>query len=151
MSDDDRTRPMTIEAVSRVEGHVTTETRLRGFTLTTDEPESRGGADRGPTPTETLVAALNGATVVFLHRLAEAEGVHVVVDGVTTRATFDRRGVWLIAPVACPFLAVETVAVLSAAPDPATLARWQALFLTHAPLHATLHAAGSAVTVRLTL
>ena len=48
--------------VNRVRGrmltHAAAELRVRDFTIVSDEPPSRGGEDRGPTPLELVLAAL---------------------------------------------------------------------------------------------
>jgi uncharacterized OsmC-like protein len=83
--------------------HARTHARAGKHELVIDEPAARGGTDLGPTPIETMIAALLGCTNVILNRVAEKH--HVVVKDLSLRAeaSFDRRGVMLEEDVAVPF------------------------------------------------
>jgi putative redox protein len=61
---------------------------LRQFQLTADEPVSIGGDDRGPTPTELLLAGLGSCKAITIKMYAErkawpVEHVYVAVDSHT--------------------------------------------------------------------
>lgn len=60
--------------VNRAEGTwspaMTTTLKVREFTITSDEPSSRGGDDTGPTPLELLMASLCACTSVSAARMA---------------------------------------------------------------------------------
>jgi putative redox protein len=47
------------------------EIQIREHRLTSDEPERRGGTDKGPTPTEILAASLAGCTAITLEMYAD--------------------------------------------------------------------------------
>lgn len=50
------------------------EIRVRGHGLRSDEPTGTGGTDRGPTPTELLLAALGACTSMTLRMYARRKG-----------------------------------------------------------------------------
>ncbi len=83
--------------------HARTDVRVGSNEITIDEPVARGGTDLGPSPTETLVAALVACTNVIGHRVAESHGVHFQAMSVDAEAQFDRHGVSLTAEVDVPF------------------------------------------------
>lgn len=63
----------------------------------------RGGTDQGPTPIETMLAALLGCTNVILNRVAEKHDLTIKDLSLLAEASFDRRGVMLQEEVAVPF------------------------------------------------
>ena len=83
--------------------HARTHARAGKHELVIDEPAARGGTDQGPTPIETMLAALLGCTNVILNRVAEAHDVLVKDLSLHAEASFDRRGVMLQAEVTVPF------------------------------------------------
>jgi len=83
--------------------HARTEARAGKHELVIDEPGVRGGSDLGPTPIETMIAALLGCTNVILNRVAEKNDVAVKDLSLQAEASFDRRGVMLEGEVAVPF------------------------------------------------
>lgn len=97
--------------------HARTDISVRDVRMTIDEPAERGGTNQGPTPTETLMAALVGCTNVITHRVAEKHGVHIASMSVRAEAQFDRRGVQLAEEIDVPFPAVTLhIEVASDAP-----------------------------------
>ena len=83
--------------------HARTEIAIRDLATIVDEPEERGGTNKGPSPTETLIAALIGCTNVIASRLAEASGVALDEMTIAAEAQFDRRGVRLEEEIEVPF------------------------------------------------
>ena len=83
------------EAVS----HSRMDVTVRDLATTIDEPEVRGGTNKGLSPTETLMAALIGCTNVITHKIAAADGVEIAALSVEADVGFDRRGVTLISPL----------------------------------------------------
>lgn len=61
-------------AVARRRKGFETEIEIRQHRLTSDEPESAGGQDAGPTPTELLAGALAACAVVTVLMYAERKG-----------------------------------------------------------------------------
>ena len=62
--------------------------RARQFSLVSDEPESAGGTDTGPTPYEILLGSLAACTALTLRLYANHKGIRL--DGVKVSLTFDR-------------------------------------------------------------
>ena len=61
------------------------EIEIEGHTVVSDEPESQGGADQGPSPTRLLAAALASCTATTMEMYADRKGwdlgaLEVVVD-----------------------------------------------------------------------
>ena len=93
--------PMTVQAACPT--HARTNAHTGKHELVIDEPAARGGTDQGPTPIETMIAALLGCTNVILNRVAEKNHVEVKTLSLAAEASFDRRGVMLEEEVAVPF------------------------------------------------
>jgi uncharacterized OsmC-like protein len=55
-------------------------------TLVIDEPEQRGGTDTGPTPLQTLVAALCACEVTTFHKTADRHGL--AYEALEVKATY---------------------------------------------------------------
>lgn len=83
--------------------HARTHVHAGKHTLVIDEPSARGGTDQGPTPIETMIAALLGCTNVTLNRVAEANYIAIHSLALQVETNFDRRGVTLQEEVAVPF------------------------------------------------
>ena len=63
-----------VEVIGSTE-RFTTEVRARGHRLLTDEPRSHGGADRGPTPHEALLAGLGSCISMTLRMYADLKEI----------------------------------------------------------------------------
>src|SRR6516165_66448 len=83
--------------------HARTSARAGKHEIVIDEPAARGGSDLGPTPIETMIAALLGCTNVILNCVAEKNHVEVTALSLAAETSFDRRGVMLEEEVAIPF------------------------------------------------
>jgi uncharacterized OsmC-like protein len=77
--------------------------------LVIDEPVARGGTNEGPTPIETMIAALLSCAKVILNPVAEKHRVEVRALSLAAEARFDRRGVMLEEEVAVPFPEIRLV------------------------------------------
>lgn len=64
---------MASAAARRRDGYET-ELQIREHRLTADEPQSKGGTDSGPTPTELLAAALASCTAITIEMYADRKG-----------------------------------------------------------------------------
>lgn len=83
--------------------HSRTEISTRDVATVVDEPKERGGTNLGPSPTETLVAALIACTNVISHKCAHKHGVKFTAMSIDAEAALDRRGTQLMEEVEVPF------------------------------------------------
>jgi putative redox protein len=72
-------------AIARRREGYTHDVEIDGHTVVSDEPESAGGADHGPSPTRLLAASLAACTATTVEMYADRKGwevgqLEVVVD-----------------------------------------------------------------------
>ena len=96
---------MTAEAPTASRTHV----RILRHELVMDEPLSRHGTDLGPTPLDTLVAALAGCTNVVAHRIAEENGIDLRDFSLELKSELDVRGIRGIEEIDRPLPYVDLV------------------------------------------
>ena len=89
--------------------HSRTEISTRDVRTIIDEPKERDGTNMGPSPTETLVAALIACTNVISHKCAKKHGVEFRAMSIDAEAMFDRRGTQLLEEIAVPFPKIRLV------------------------------------------
>ena len=96
-----------ITVTQRIRGncptHSRTEISVRDVRTVIDEPKEREGTNMGPTPTETMVAALIACTNVISHKCAKKHGVELKAMTVNAESTLDRRGTQLLEEIEVPF------------------------------------------------
>src|SRR5712691_5496446 len=97
----------------RIQGHCPTHSRteisVRDVKATIDEPRERDGTNMGPTPTETMVAALIACTNVISRKCAKKHGVEFKTMSISAESTLDRRGTQLIEEIEVPFPKIRLV------------------------------------------
>jgi putative redox protein len=89
--------------------HSRTEISVRDVKTVIDEPKERDGTNMGPTPTETMVAALIACTNVISHKCASKHGVEFNAMSINAESTFDRRGTQLVEEIEVPFPKIRLV------------------------------------------
>jgi uncharacterized OsmC-like protein len=89
--------------------HSRTEISVRDVKAVVDEPKEREGTNMGPTPTETMVAALIACTNVITHKCAKKHGVELKAMTIGAESTFDRRGAQLLEEIEVPFPKIRLV------------------------------------------
>lgn len=89
--------------------HSRTEISVRDVKTIVDEPKEREGTNMGPTPTETMVAALIACTNVISHKCAKKHGVEFETMSISAKSTLDRRGTQLIEEIEVPFPKIRLV------------------------------------------
>lgn len=98
--------------------HSRTDVSVRDTGTVIDEPQERGGTNMGPSPTETLMAALAACTNVIGHKCAKKHGVTFQAMSIAAEWQHDRRGTQLVEEVEVPFPSVRlTVDVTTDASD----------------------------------
>jgi uncharacterized OsmC-like protein len=118
----------------QVEG-VRSETKVRQFTLTIDEPPSLGGTDLGPNPVELVLAALATCQEITYRAYATALGVPLDSVSVKLEGDLDLRGFFAVGEEARPgFAAVRGVVKLQSPASPAELARLKEVVDAHCPV-----------------
>ncbi|MEP1209751.1 MAG: OsmC family protein [Rhizobiaceae bacterium] len=115
-------RPKTtvkLKVEAQCPSHSLADISVRDLTFAIDEPTERGGTNKGPTPTDTAIAALIGCTNVIGHKCADSLGINIGHLNISAVADFDRRGVTLQEEIDVPFtqiaLKIETGEVVSQA------------------------------------
>jgi len=89
------------------ETHARSIVKSRDVSATIDEPEARGGTNRGLSPTETLMSSLIGCTNVISKRIAHGMGVEMGEMQISLRADLNRLGTMLQEEVEQPFANIE--------------------------------------------
>jgi putative redox protein len=80
----------TVRRVSaRWDGELRAVVDAGGFQLVVDEPESVGGTDRGPQPTEVLLASIVSCFAIAMAYAARKRGIELPDLRVTAAATYD--------------------------------------------------------------
>src|SRR5260370_27986823 len=79
----------------KVEG-LGSETKIRQFTLTVDEPEPLGGTDTGPNPVELVLGALASGQEITYRAYAEALGIPLEAVSVKIEGNLDLRGFFAV-------------------------------------------------------
>jgi len=83
--------------------HSLCECSVRDVNFKIDEPVERGGTNLGPSPTETVIAALIGCTNVIANKCADKLGIDIGHLAIDATYSFDRRGAMLMEEVDVPF------------------------------------------------
>jgi putative redox protein len=89
--------------------HSRTEISVRDVKTIIDEPKERDGTNMGPTPTETMVAALIACTNVISHKCAKKHGVEFKAMTIDAESNLDRRGTQLLEEIEVPFTKIRLV------------------------------------------
>jgi putative redox protein len=108
-----------------------------------DEPIERGGTNKGPAPTDTLIAALSGCTNVITHKIAYANDIHLDGMDIEIDWDFDTRGVQLIEEIDTPFTSITLKIVLKGNISPDQIIFLQTELKKYCPLAKLIRAAGT--------
>lgn len=125
--------------------HSRTEVTVRDVKTIIDEPKERDGTNMGPTPTETLVAALVACTNVIGHKCAHKHGVELTAMSIDAETSFDRRGTQLLEEIEVPFPKIKlTINVTTEASEEA-MARVRADLHRFCPLAKVVRNSGTQI------
>jgi len=111
------------------------ETKIRQFTLTIDEPETLGGTDTGPNPVELILGSLASCQEITYRAYAEALGIPL--DGVSVRieGDLDLRGFFAVDDeVRAGFQNIRGTVELDSPASDEELARLKQIVDAHCPV-----------------
>ena len=142
-------RPKTVVHI-KLEGHAASHARtdisVRDLKVVIDEPEARGGTNQGPSPTETLMAALIGCTNVITHKIAHKHGIEIKSLDVRVETQFDRRGVSLEEEIAVPFPEIKLIVDLTTDASPEAVEMVKTELAKFCPVSKVLRQSGTVIT-----
>lgn len=136
---------VTMKLAAEAASHSRTDVKVRDVTATVDEPVERGGTNKGPSPTETLMASLLACTNVITHKVAEKNGVHIDAMSIRLEAQFDRRGVTLQEEIAVPFPKITLYIEVKTDADEAKMATVRRELNMFCPVSKVMRASGSEI------
>ena len=111
------------------------ETKIRQFTLTVDEPESLGGTDTGPNPVELILGALASCQEITYRAFAEA--LEIPLDNVSVRieGDIDLRGFFAVSDdVRAGFQNIRGIVKLDSPASEEELAKLKQIVDAHCPV-----------------
>jgi putative redox protein len=125
------------------------ETKIRQFSLTVDEPPTLGGSDAGPNPVELVLAALATCQEITYRAYATALGVPLDSVSVKLDGTLDLRGFFAVDERVRPgFTGVQGTVTLKSSASQEELEKLKAVVDAHCPV---LHILRAPVPVELEL
>lgn len=116
------------------EDALSTESRIRTFTVRLDEPGELGGTDTGPNPVEAVLAALGSCQAIVYRAYANALGLRIDRVEVDARGHLDIRGFLNLAPVPPGFERVTFTARVVSPEPPEKIAELARLVQEHCPV-----------------
>jgi uncharacterized OsmC-like protein len=118
----------------QIEG-LRSETKIRQFSVTVDEPPSLGGTDAGPNPVELVLAALATCQEITYRAYATALGIPLEAVAVKLEGTLDLRGFFAVKEgVRAGFSEVRGVVELKSSASAADLAKLKDVVDAHCPV-----------------
>jgi putative redox protein len=118
----------------QVEG-LRSETKIRQFSLTVDEPPNLGGTDAGPNPVELVLASLGTCQEITYRAYATALGIPLESVSVKLEGSLDLRGFFAVKDgVRAGFNAVRGVVNLKSSAPAADLAKLKEVVDAHCPV-----------------
>ena len=85
-------REKTLSVEATWEGGYRCTVATRQFRITIDEPESAGGGDTGPQPSEVLLASLAGCFTLALYHVAKKRNIELPDITVQATGTYEGPG-----------------------------------------------------------
>jgi len=125
----------TFVADSRQVQGLQSETKIRNFTITVDEPESLGGTDTGPNPVELILGALASCQEITYRAFAEA--MEIPLDNVSVRieGDLDLRGFFAVNDnVRAGFQDIRGIVELDSSASEEELAQLRKIVDAHCPV-----------------
>jgi putative redox protein len=124
----------------QVEG-LRSETKIRQFSLTIDEPPTLGGSDAGPNPVELVLAALATCQEITYRAYATALGIPLESVSVKLDGALDLRGFFAVSDDVRPgFTGVEGTVTLKSPASREQLVKLKEVVDAHCPVLDVLRA-----------
>lgn len=135
LADGSAANPLTVTVTSENQGGFHSKISMRDHVLNSDQPYGFEGTNKGPKPSELLLAALASCQEVTWRLYAEAAGITIDKISIELRGTQDLRGFMGVdESVPAGFVKVEgDVTILSSASE-AELAELQRTVDAHCPV-----------------
>jgi putative redox protein len=125
----------TFSADSRQVEGLRSETKIRQFSLTIDEPPTLGGTDTGPNPVELVLAALATCQEITYRAYATALGIPLESVSVNLEGSLDLRGFFAVKDgVRSGFNDVRGVVNLKSSASASDLAKLKDVVDAHCPV-----------------
>ena len=125
----------TFSADSRQVEGLRSETKIRQFSLTVDEPPNLRGTDAGPNPVELVLASLATCQEITYRAYAIALGIPLESVSVKLEGSLDLRGFFAVKDgVRAGFDAVRGVVNLKSSAPAADLAKLKEVVDAHCPV-----------------
>ena len=125
----------TFSANSRQVEGLRSETKIRQFSLTIDEPPNLGGTDTGPNPVELVLAALATWQEITYRAYATALGIPLESVSVNLEGSLDLRGFFAVKDgVRSGFNDVRGVVNLKSSASASDLAKLKDVVDAHCPV-----------------
>jgi putative redox protein len=125
----------TFSADSRQVDGLRSETKIRQFSLTVDEPPTLGGTDAGPNPVELVLAALATCQEITYRAYATALGIPLESVSVKLEGSLDLRGFFAVKDgVRAGFKEVRGTVDLKSSASAADLAKLKQAVDAHCPV-----------------
>lgn len=134
-----------LAAAAHCPSHSLSEVTVRDLAFAIDEPVARGGTNKGPTPTDTALAALAGCTNVIGHKCAESLGIDIGHLDISVTCEFDRRGVTLSEEIDTPFRRIVLTVEADGTADNGELQRVAEEVAKYCPLAKLFRQAGTEI------
>ena len=125
----------TFSADSRQVEGLRSETKIRQFSLTVDEPPNLGGTDAGPNPVELVLAALATCQEITYRAYATALGIPLESVSVKLEGSLDLRGFFGVKDdVRAGYSEIRGVVDLKSSASAADLAKLKNAVDAHCPV-----------------
>ncbi|AKI01923.1 putative redox protein, regulator of disulfide bond formation [Hoeflea sp. IMCC20628] len=134
-----------LRMAAKCPSHSLSELSTRDVSFVIDEPLERGGTNMGPTPTDTVIAALVGCTNTIGSKCAASLGIDAGHFHISAVCDFDRRGVTLMEEVDVPFTKIILTVEADGSASEADLQRLAEEVAKYCPVSKLFRQAGTQI------
>jgi len=127
--------PLTVTVTSKNQGGFESRISMRDHEIVSDQPFGFGGGNKGPKPSELLLAALAACQEVTWRLYAETMGVRIDGISIALRGTQDLRGFMAVdKAVPAGFLKIEGEVLIDSPASAEELKELQRVVDAHCPV-----------------